>query len=160
MAKVSSELQEVIKNNISYLATSSKDGRPNVVQVGLVWPIGESELLLVDIWFKRTRRNLEENSSVALAVMDMARIKAYQLKGRGEIITEGEMFDKAFEIMEKKAEIRKAILEGLAAQRPELKERIELVGDIHGRIKKPKAVVLMRVEEIYSTIPTETYREQ
>lgn len=160
MIKISAELQDIIRNNISYLATSDKDGKPNVVQVGLAWPVSDSELLLVDIWFKKTRGNLEENSKVALAVMDMGRIKAYQLKGKAEIITEGETFDKAFEIMEKKAQIRKTILEGLVAQRPELKERVQLIGDIHGRIKKPKAVVLMTVEEIYSTIPTETYRGQ
>lgn len=158
--KMTAELKEIIKNNISYFATSSTDGKPNVVQVGLVDAISDTELVIVDILFRKTRKNLEGNPHVALGVMDMGRLRAYQLKGKAEIITEGDMFNKAIEIMQQKGEIRKKALEGIRIESPELKDRLQRLIHIHEKIRKPKAVVLMKVGEIYSTWPGETYGKQ
>ena len=162
MVKISEELKEIIRDNISYFATSSKDGKPNVVPVGLVKAISDTELIIVDIFFRKTRKNLEENPQVSLAVTDMGRLKAYQLKGEAEIITQGELFNMAFDVMREKAEIRKKKLQQfaeLAEKNRELERKLQIMRNIHERMK-PKAVILMKVKEIYSTIPWEKYSEE
>lgn len=162
MVKISEELKEIIRNNISNFATASKDGKPNVIQVRLAKAISDTELLIVDVFFRKTRENLEENTQVSLAVMDMRMMKAYQLKGKAEIISKGELFEKAFEIMREKTKVRMKNLQEiaeLARRNPELAERVQRLRDMHEK-KKPKAAVLMRVEEIYSTIPGERYKEE
>lgn len=156
--KMSEDLKETLISNVSDFATSSRDGRPNVVQVGLVKAISDTQLLIVDIWFRKTRKNLEENPQVALAVSDMKRLKFYQLKGKAKIITEGKLFDRAFEIMEEKDRIRKRRLEGMKIENEKFKERMQKITDLHSKTHKPKAVVLMEVEEIYSTMPGERYK--
>ena len=101
------EMKEVLRRNICYFATSTKDGKPNVIPVGLVEPIDDSRILLVDVKMNKTRRNLEENNAVALAVTDFEKLKAYQFKGKAKVVTEGELFEKAKQILERRMEIRK-----------------------------------------------------
>ncbi|MBA7531241.1 hypothetical protein ES705_23452 [subsurface metagenome] len=88
--KITEEVKEVINNNIVHLATSSKDGKPNVVPVGLCRVISDHELLIVDVFFKKTRKNMEENPRVAIAVEALEELKAYQLKGKAKIFAQGE----------------------------------------------------------------------
>ena len=107
MVRISEEIKEIIWDNTSYFATASMDGKPNVVQVGLVKVISDDELLIADFFFRKTRGNLEKNPQVSLGVMDMRKLKAYQLKGEAKIITQGELFNEASEILMEKAEIGK-----------------------------------------------------
>ncbi|GAH88802.1 unnamed protein product, partial [marine sediment metagenome] len=97
--KMSDEVKRVINNNFVHLATSSKDGKPNVVPIGLCRAISDHELLIVDVFFKKTRKNMEENPQVAIAVEALEELKAYQLKGKAKIFTRGELYEKAVEIM-------------------------------------------------------------
>lgn len=149
MEKMTQDIKEVLENNIVYFATASQENKPNVVPVGLVEPISDSQVLLVDVRFNKTRKNLEENPQVALAVTDVPRLQAYQLKGQAKVITEGEWFDRAFELMQKKGERRENALEGI--KDPKLKDRIQHLMEMHHKLK-PKAVVLIEIEEIYSTM--------
>ena len=143
------EMKEVLRRNICYFATSTKDGKPNVIPVGLVEPIDDSRILLVDVKMNKTRRNLEENDAVALAVTDFEKLKAYQFKGRAKVVTEGELFEKAKQILEKRMKIRKERLrrkiEG--EDNPEIKKKLEEMAE---RKMKPKAAIVIEVEEIYS----------
>lgn len=153
MQKLDQEIKDVLRSNIGYLATSSPDGRPNVVPVGLVEPVGDSELLLVDVLFQKTRRNLEANPHVALAVTDFARMRGHQLKGTARIETSGEIFEKAARLARERGERRNAMMESRLAQTedPEVKERIRRSIEKHRQLK-PKAAVIVTVEEVYSTM--------
>lgn len=71
--QLSEDMKEVLRSNICYFATSSKDGKPNVVPVGLVEPLSDSEVLVMDVRFNKTRKNLEEIPEVAIAVADIKR---------------------------------------------------------------------------------------
>ena len=143
------EMKEDLRRNICYFATSTKDGKPNVIPVGLVEPIDDSRILLVDVKMNKTRRNLEENDAVALAVTDFEKLKAYQFKGRAKVVTEGELFEKAKQILEKRMKIRKERLrrkiEG--ENDPEIKKKLEELAE---RKMRPKAAIVIEVEEIYS----------
>ncbi len=130
------KMKEVLRRNICYFATSTKNGKPNVVPVGLAEPIDDSRILLIDVRMNKTRKNLEENNMVALAVTDVERLGAYQFKGRAEVVTAGELFEKAAKLAEERMEIR----------RDRLKERLEKTME---RKMIPKAAIVIEVEEIY-----------
>ncbi|MEW6558333.1 MAG: hypothetical protein AB1349_13465 [Elusimicrobiota bacterium] len=63
--------------------------------------------------------------------------------------------------MKEKDEIRKRRLEKmeLQMQNEEFKKRMQKIMELHTKVHRPKAVVLMEVEEIYSTVPGEKYEE-
>jgi len=149
--KMSNEVKEVIDNNIVHLATSSRDGKPNVVPIGLCRAIDDHELLIVDVFFKKTRKNLEENPQVAIAVEALEKLKAYQLKGKAKIFTQGDFYEKAVEIMGEQDEVRERRISVWREKRPEMAERFEKLVASHHKLR-PKAVVLVGVEEIYSTM--------
>lgn len=129
--KMSEEIQEMINENVVHLATTSSDGKPNVVPIGAIRTISDSELLIADVLFGKTKKNLLENNQVAIAVEALGKEtpSAYQLKGQAQIFTSGEIFDKAEEMIE------------------ELRKRHSRHSDI-----KLKSAVLVEVEEIYSTV--------
>lgn len=153
MRQMTNDMKEILKTNISYFATVSKDNKPNVVPVGLVEPIGDFEVLIVDVLFNKTRKNLEKNIQVALAVTDVNKLQAYQLKGKAEIIASGQLFDKAFQIMKEKHTRRNKMMEERfkEVQDLELKKKYQRMIEMHKRLK-PKAVVLVKIEEIYPTM--------
>ncbi len=129
--KISEEIQETIDENVVHLATTSNDGKPNVVPVGGIRSISDSELLIVDVLFDKTKRNLLENPRVAIAVEVLGKgaPRGYQLKGRATIFTGGKIFEEAEKIVE------------------EMQKRRWGHTDL-----KVKSAVLVDVEEIYSTV--------
>jgi len=149
--KITEEAKRVINNNFVHLATSSKEGNPNVVPIGLCRVISDHELLIVDVHFKKTRKNLEKNPQVAIAVEALEELKAYQLKGEAKIFTQGEVYEKAFEIMKEQDKVREERVSVWKEKRPEMAERFEKLVERHHKLR-PKAVVLVDVEEIYSTM--------
>ena len=46
--KMSEEIKQMLDENIVYLATATKEGKPNVVPIGLVQAISDEEVLIVD----------------------------------------------------------------------------------------------------------------
>ncbi|HDN65043.1 MAG TPA: hypothetical protein ENF23_01910 [Methanosarcinales archaeon] len=148
--QMSEEIQQMLDENIVYLATSTPEGKPNVVPIGLVHAISDEELLIVDVLFKKTRRNLEENPEVAISFTDMKRLQSYQLKGKAKIFKSGEIYERAFGIMKEKALRRKESLGKV--DNPEISERARKISEMHKRLK-PRAAVLITIEEIYSHIP-------
>ena len=129
--EMNKEIQDMINENVVHLATTSGDGIPNVVPVGGIRVISESELLIVDVLFDKTKKNLLENPQVAIAVEVLGKgaPRGYQLKGRAELFTSGEIFEEAEKMVKKMRKRRQG--------------HIDL---------KVKSAVLVDVEEIYSTV--------
>lgn len=148
---MSEDVKRLLNSNFVHLATSSRDGKPNVVPVGLCRAISDHELLIVDVYFKKTRRNLKENSEVAIAVEALEELRAYQLKGEAKIFTQGEFYERAMEIMKEQDEVREQKISAWKEKRPDLAERFEKLAERHRKLK-PKAAVLVEVREIYSTM--------
>ena len=150
--KLTQEVKETLRSNLCYLATASEDGKPNVVPVGLVEPLGESEILMVDVLFNKTRRNLEKNPQAALAVTDVRRLRGFQVKGKTKMVSTGELFESACQLAKEKRERRdKNLEERLKQEKDEaIRKRIERLLKLRF---KPKAAVILKVEEVYSTIP-------
>jgi predicted pyridoxine 5'-phosphate oxidase superfamily flavin-nucleotide-binding protein len=55
--KMSEEIQDMINENVVHLATTSGDGKPNVVPVGGIRAINDSELLIIDVLFDKTKKS-------------------------------------------------------------------------------------------------------
>lgn len=100
MPKITEEIKEVASKTRGWaLATATKDGIPNVVAVAFGKLISESQILLVDVFMKKTRANIEANPNVAVAVWDMETLKGYQFKGTAHFETSGEIFDEGVQIV-------------------------------------------------------------
>jgi len=151
MQKLDESMKLALKNNICYLATCSKDGVPNVVPVGLVEVFDDSTIAVVDVLMNKTRRNLAENDNVAIAVTDVNRLVGYQFKGKASVISEGEIMEWAREFVKKKQERRRELLANRlkSETNPEIISKIKRLMEVE---HKPKAVVLIRVNEVYRTM--------
>jgi len=91
--KIPSEVQEFLKGKVGWVATSSKDGTPNVSLKGSLRVLDEGHLVFADINSLKTRKNLEENPKVAVMAYDAEARKAYMLKGAVEIFSAGPLYD-------------------------------------------------------------------
>jgi predicted pyridoxine 5'-phosphate oxidase superfamily flavin-nucleotide-binding protein len=129
--KMSEEIQDMINKNVVHLATTSGDGKPNAVPVGGIRAINASELLIIDVLFDKTKKNLLENPNVAIAVEVLGKgaPRGYQLKGRAAVHTEGKFFEEAEKMLEKMRETRP-----------------------HHPYLIVKSAVHVEVDEIYSTV--------
>jgi uncharacterized protein len=75
------------------VATASKDGVPNVVPMTFVKPLGDSAVLVADNYMDKAAANLAENPRAAICIWDLESKRAYQIKGRADVLTEGPDYD-------------------------------------------------------------------
>ncbi|MBA2841146.1 hypothetical protein HNP87_001695 [Methanococcus maripaludis] len=95
MVKLTEEMKTEI-TGLLFLATSSKDGVPNVAPMGANQFVGD-KLVISDNFMKKTLDNIKENPVVAINVAN-CRAHPFQYKGKAEIVTDGEYFEKAKEL--------------------------------------------------------------
>ncbi len=83
--------------DLCFLATC-EDRVPNVVAVGFkrVW---EGKLLLVDLFFHKTRQNLDANPNVAVSIGWLEPKAGVQFKGTATVHHDGPAFDEAVRIL-------------------------------------------------------------
>ncbi|MFA5537484.1 MAG: pyridoxamine 5'-phosphate oxidase family protein [Bacillota bacterium] len=123
MAKLTEAMKEMIAGQQCYVATADKDGSPNNAPKRSTRVLDDSTLMFVEGTGKQTYNNLLSNPKVAIAVTDRSVMDGYRFVGTTEVLHEGELYEGAAAISAKEG-------------RP-----------------KPKAVVKVNVEEIYSLKP-------
>lgn len=74
------------------LATVGPDGAPNIIYATCVGAFGDDRLVVADNYFDKTRRNLLAGGKGSL-LFRCKKGKAYQIKGKLEYHTSGEVFD-------------------------------------------------------------------
>ncbi len=95
MVKLSEEMKIAFsKVKIFPVATASKDGVPNVVPMGFCQLIDDETIWLADNFMLKSLENLKENPNVAIYVWGPDTGGCFQIKGKVEIISSGEKFDK------------------------------------------------------------------
>jgi len=125
MAKITDEIKEVVKKaKVFAVATATKKGEPNVVPIAYGKVLSNDEILLMDIFMKKTVENIKANPKVAVSIWSTGDSKGYQFKGDARIETAGKVFDDGVKWV-KNAE-------------PQL---------------NPKAAVVVKVDSIYVTSP-------
>jgi predicted pyridoxine 5'-phosphate oxidase superfamily flavin-nucleotide-binding protein len=128
---VKAALNGALKSRRIVTGTASKAGVPNAVPMANIRFLDDDTIIVVDNYFLKTRKNLEENPQLTLSFWDMEEKEGklvtkegYQIKGKVKIETSGQLYEKI------KAEIK--------AMNPNL---------------SAKAIILVKVEEIYDIKP-------
>ena len=129
MAKLTHEMKAMFEKQLAVIATASKDGTPNVGPKGSMYVVNDETLAYSEGTGGKTFRNLQENPKVAVIVVDRDKADGYQVKGIAELLTSGDFFEKV-------------------ARRQEERKR-----------PRPKHVVKIRVEEVYSVKPGMTAKK-
>ena len=125
MVKITEEVKEVVGKSKGFaVATATKEGEPNVVPLAFGKVISETEVLLMDVFMKKTEENIKTNPRVAISVWDMETYTGYQFKGSARIETSGSVFDDGVNMV-------KSMMPSL----------------------NPKAAVIVTVDSIYVTSP-------
>ena len=94
MAKITDEMKDIASRTKGFaLATATKDGDPHVIPVGFGKVLSDDEVLLVDVFMKKTLDNIKANPKVAVSVWDYDGLKGYEFKGNARIETSGNAFE-------------------------------------------------------------------
>ncbi len=94
MGKLSDKIMETIAEiRPGIIATSSRDGRPNVSAKGSFRVLDDEHVVFADISSPRTIANLRENPQVSILVVHPKSMKGCRIWGRGEILDSGDIFD-------------------------------------------------------------------
>lgn len=74
------------------VATASEGGVPNVVPMTFVKALDDSAVLVADNYMDKAAANLAENPRVAVCIWDLETKRAYQIKGRAEVLRDGPVY--------------------------------------------------------------------
>ncbi len=92
---------KVLKSSMWDLATCA-EGEPNVVPVAFKDVTAEGKLVVGDVFLKTTLKNIRENNGrIAISVYDAESLEGYQIKGKAEYVTEGEIVNTFKAMVEK-----------------------------------------------------------
>jgi len=87
------EMMELLKNNISSVATCSLDGIPNVGPKGSVRAYDDHTLIYSEGTCRKTFTNIQDNPHVAVMCAERTQRGGFQAKGRARITQSGPEYD-------------------------------------------------------------------
>jgi predicted pyridoxine 5'-phosphate oxidase superfamily flavin-nucleotide-binding protein len=98
MAQITDEMKDVAtKARVFAIATSSLEGKPNVVPITFANVISDDEFLLMDNFMEKTEANLKANPRVAISCWDVnwqtMAARGYQFKGDARFEYSGKRFE-------------------------------------------------------------------
>lgn len=123
MSKLTAEMKEMVMNQQCFHATVSKDGMPNNAPKRSTRVFNDETLIFTEGVGGRTWQNILDGSKVVTAVVNREIVDGFRFIGTPEVLTSGEIYEKSAEM-------------SLKAGMP-----------------KPKAVILVHIEEIHSLKP-------
>ncbi len=91
MVTLTQEIKESLQGTkTAFLATSSKNGIPNVVPIAAFRVLDDGTMLISDQYFNKTLQNMQENPKIALSWWGDK--GGFQIKGNVTIHTDDEFF--------------------------------------------------------------------
>jgi predicted pyridoxine 5'-phosphate oxidase superfamily flavin-nucleotide-binding protein len=91
MVRLTQEIEESLREaKTAFLATSSKDGIPNVVPIAAFTVLDDGTMLISDQYFNKTLQNMQENPQIALSWWGSK--GGFQIKGTVTIHTNDDIF--------------------------------------------------------------------
>ena len=123
MSQLTPEMKEMVMTQQCFHATVSKDGIPNNAPKRSTRVFNDETLIYNEGTGGRTYQNILDGSKIAVAVVNREILDGYRFIGTPEVLTGGEIYNKAAEM---------ALKAGMS---------------------KPKAVVLIHIDEIHSLKP-------
>ncbi len=98
MAKLTQDMKDIMGKSRGYaVATCDKDGVPNVVPIHFVKILSDDELMMADVFMKKTLENIKQRQVMAVSAWDygVKPRKGFQFKGVPSIETSGKIYDMA-----------------------------------------------------------------
>jgi len=123
MSQLTPEMKEMIMSHQSFHATVSKDRMPNNAPKRSTRVLNDETLVFNEGVGGKTYQNILDGSKVVTSVVNRDVMDGYRFISTPEVITDGELYEKSAEM-------------SLKAGMP-----------------KPKAVILLHIEEIHSLKP-------
>lgn len=123
MAQLTQEMKDMVMSQQCFHATVSIDGVPNNAPKRSTRIFDDSTLIFNEGVGGTTYRNILDGSKVAVAVVDREKLDGFRFVGTPEVFTEGELYEQSAEM------------------------------SVKAGMPKPKAVILVHIEEIYSLKP-------
>jgi uncharacterized protein len=93
------EMQRFVAiERLGFMATVCPDGTPNLSPKGTTAVYDDDHLVFIDLRSPGTIRNLRENPSIEINMVDVLSRKGFRFKGTASVHTEGEVVTRALEI--------------------------------------------------------------
>lgn len=92
--KIPEKVKDIFNNEpVHQLATSSKNGVPNVCNAGAKYLLNDETIIIIDNYMDKTLANIIENPLVAILVRSGK--ESYQIKGRCSYLSSGSLYENA-----------------------------------------------------------------
>lgn len=89
----------LLEQRLGFVATVTRDGRPNLSPKGTTTVLDEQHLMFADIASPGTVENLATNPNVEVNVVDPIVRKGYRFKGTATAHTDGAMFERGLAVL-------------------------------------------------------------
>jgi hypothetical protein len=93
MGILTAEMKEMVQNLHGYVATSSKDGVPNVSYKGTTRVVDDDTLAFACVMSDNTIANLKENPNIAISIANPEAMRGFQFKGVAQLEESGPLFE-------------------------------------------------------------------
>jgi hypothetical protein len=94
-------IKKLLKESMWDLATC-QNNEPNVVPVAFKDVTEDGKLIVGDVFLETTLKNIQANNGkIAISVYDAQNLEGYQIKGKAEYLTEGNIVDTFKAMVEK-----------------------------------------------------------
>ena len=130
MAQLTQEMKEMILTQQCFHATVSKEGIPNNAPKLSTRVFDDETLIYSERTGGITYKNILEGSKIAIAVVNREILDGYRFLGTPKVVTGGEIYDKSAEL------------------------------SLKSGMPKPKAVILIHIDEIHTLKPGPTAGRQ
>jgi len=92
--KIPKKVKDIFNNEpVHQLATSSKNGVPNISNAGAKYLLDDETIIIVDNYMKKTLSNIIENPAAAILLRSGK--ESYQIKGSCSYFTSGVFYEEA-----------------------------------------------------------------
>ena len=85
MVNLTEEMKNMLKSQLTFLATTGIDGKPQVGPKGSLHVLDDSHLIYFEHTFRQAYDNLSSNHLVAVAVADRGAQKGFRFEGTAHI---------------------------------------------------------------------------
>jgi len=92
MLKLTDDMKDLLKHNLCYIATASKDGMPCVAPKSCRFT-DDGRLYYIEWAGKKTYANLVANPKIAISACSADKKTNYRFEGGAEVQTSGPVFD-------------------------------------------------------------------
>jgi uncharacterized protein len=99
MAKLTDEMKQLIETQQCFVATVNPDGTPNLGPKRSTRVLDDEHLMFTEVTGQQTWANVQAGSQLSIAVVDRDRMTGYRFSGTPEVVTSGELFERAAEVM-------------------------------------------------------------